>query len=426
MGLLTKLTSLWGPRSRASGPAHAAPSNTTPERAFVELCIAEAHQHPRVERVEAGEGSDLPVSIWLADTSEPTKMFLKNTFLETRDLPPDGKRAALQRLLGIVDAVDEELDWDEARQAVVPLVRTTGFGTLGPQVSRPLVPFLRVFLGIDRDTSISYVTRGQLDEWQQPESAVFAQAFAVLQAHIDDPDPEPPEVEPYDTGVPYGIWQVTRNDSYETSRLALPGFLASFRGKVLGTPIAVVPHRGLMVISGDGEPAAIARLCQMAENEFNAAPRPISPALYTIDGRDEVVPLQLPGEHPQRLAVERGHRLLAATCYADQKAELEQAFETEQRDVFVASVMLFSEKQTGELRSWAAMTEGVDTLLPEVDVVALMRQADEQPLMVPWAKALELAPRCFMREAGCDPPRYRCVAFPNAAELEELGRHRLA
>jgi hypothetical protein len=128
-----------------------------------------------------------------------------------------------------------------------------------------------------------------------------------LQAHVEAATRESPDVESYDASAPYPIWHVVRNDSYESSRLVLPGFLASFRDKVAGNPIAIVPHRSLLVISGDGHSEAVARLAHMTESEFDASPRAISPAVYGLNAAGDVVPLALPNDHPSCNVAERGH-----------------------------------------------------------------------------------------------------------------------
>lgn len=423
MGFWQKLSGLLGGAKVEDLSTEAPP--ISPEQAFAELYLARARAHPLVERVEPVAGEPLAFKLYARGADEPWQVFLGNAFRETRDSTPDEKLAAIERLLSIHDVVDDVLSWDEVRPLLVPLVRMTGFGGAmagaAELLGRPFVPCLRLFVGIDRGDTFSYATKKQVAEWQQSDVSVYACAQAVLQAHVDG---EPSgDVACYDDSASYGIWHVTRDDSYESSRLALPGFLESFRGRVPGNPIAIVPHRSLLVISGDGSDAAIARLAQMAEAEFNASPRSISPALYTVAAGHTVVPLHLPREHPQHLAVERGHRILAASCYGDQKGLLDAQYEESQRDVFVATLGLLADKQTREVRSWASWKQGVESLLPVADLVALGAD-DAKPLFVPWDKLLELLPQGLELEPGHDPPRYLTRTFPSAAQLEALAQHR--
>ncbi|HVY31380.1 MAG TPA: hypothetical protein VHB79_32730 [Polyangiaceae bacterium] len=398
----------------------------SPEAAFVEWCLAEIRKHPDVERAELGEGPSLPVSIWKRGSDGTHTMFLKNTFVETRELPPADKLAALKRLLINVERSGEKRDWHDVIDSFVPLLRAATFaasirGDAPPTVTRPFVPFLSVFLGLDENERIGYTTQKELDEWGQSADTAFAHAFENMQRHVAATSANGTDVALYDEHAPYPIWHVVSNDSYETSRLVLPGYLASFRGKVAGNPIAIAPHRSLLVIAGDAEPHAIARLAHMAEKEFQASPRSVSPAVYTCDEAGHVVPLRLPPEHPQHQLVERGHYLLALDIYGEQKTELEERFQRQSVDVFVASFMLFENDLTKKLTSASTMTQGVPTLLPETDLIVLVSDSME-PLRVPRAVVLELLPECFAPAPEYFPPRLRVVGWPTPARLVELQR----
>lgn len=416
MGFWQKVVGVFGGGSDAS---------STPEEAFAKLYIQRALEHPRIERVEQLEGKPLELRVHSRDNGGSSLAFLANTFNETRDHSPEQKLAAIDRLLSIHDVVDKSLDWPEAQGLLVPQVRMAGFGGAAAAqaglLKWPFAPFLHVLVGVDRGDNFTYVTQEDAERWAQDDLYVVVTSYAVLQSHVEaDPLAESAS---YDDEAGYGIWHVTRDDSYESSRLALPGYLSKFRGKVPGNPIAIVPHRSLMVISGDGDGAAIARLAQMAEAEFNASSRSISPAIYTVAGDEGIKPLHLPTDHPQHIAVERGHQLLAATCYADQKAALDESFEASGRDIFVASLLLLSDKVTERVRSWASWKQGAETLLPEADLVALGADGRE-PFFVAWEKICELAAEWLELEPEHDPPRYRTLGFPTQAALERLAQHR--
>jgi hypothetical protein len=399
----------------------ASAQKVSPEELFAELCLAEARRHPLVVRAERAAGDEHALEIWQEGDSQPSqKIFLHNTFVETRELPPEEKREALRRLLTIFDPTASEQTWDDARSALVPVLRIASFAWFGRGLMwRPFTPYLRTFIGIDDETSISYASPERLEKWQQDELVVLAHAFGNLQAHVDAAPADAPDCEPYDPDAAYPIWHVTRNDSYEASRLALPHYLDGFRGKVNGTPIAIVPHRSLLVIAGDADSHAIARLAQMAESEFAASTRAVSPAVYTVDAQANVVPLRLPSDHPQHFVVERGHYLLAQTCHADQKKWLEERFADEGTDVFVASFGLASKKETGAMRSWGSMTKGVATLLPKTDLVAL-NDLVEKPCFVAWDVLFELAPECFEPAPEFEPFRVRIVGWPQPQALATL------
>ena len=354
-------------------------------------------------------------------------MFLQNTFVETRDSSPEQRSSALRRLISCIDTSEEARDWDSAMPSLVPLLRASTFGGavgMGATMVRlPFVPFLTLFIGLDDAARIVFSNNKELEAWGQTPESALSQAFVNLGKHVASATQECPDSEPYDDDAPYPIWHVTRDDSYESSRITLPGYLESFRGRVLGNPIAIVPHRSMLVISGDGHPEALRRLAEMAEREFSASTRSVSPAIYTTDANARVAPLRLAPEHPQHDLVERGHQLLAHDVYHEQKTLLEKRFEQEGLDVFVATHMLLTDKKTGKLSSSSTMTEGVPSLLPETDKLALVsRSSGRKVLVVARAVVAELAPECFEPAHGFDPPRIRTLSWPSPEKLAELER----
>lgn len=389
----------------------------SPQELFLRDFMAEALEYPGVERVEKSTEHEFTVLVWPIGASDPIRVYLGNVFHETRELSPEERRERIRALLTFMEKHDAEPSWEEARRVLVPLVRMIGLErfTSTKLVSRPFVPFIGLFVGLDQDETVAYVSAEHAARWNVNDATIFAAAQATLTSHMLESD-----VEPYDPDAPYPIWHVTRDDSYESSRLAVPGFLASFRGKVSGNPIAIIPDRSTLIISGDGDARAIERLATHAEREFMGAARPLSPAIYTVGASGEVEPLHLPRDHAHHFLVERGHRLLAATCYAEQKKHLDAKHEQEGIDVFVATLGVFMNKDSGETQSWATMVKGVDTLLPEADLIALMEDEDGWNGMVPWQKVFELAPACFEKEPSLEPSRWRVVGWPDERAMASL------
>jgi len=414
------------PPKVTSSPDKAASSvpskQPTPREAFAELFMALAAKLETVERVEQDVEQPFCIRIWLHEAEEPMVAYLDGIFQETREFAPEQRLAQIVRFLSIFEQTPEELSWDAVSERLLPVVRVVGFANDSPLrlITRPFLPFLRLFVAIDHEDSIAFVSENNLQEWQKNASEVFERAFQTLADHIS-----PADVEPYDSDASSPILHVAANDSYEPSRLAALGFLASFAGKVSGNPIAIIPDRSRMLITGDGDTQALGRLARSAEAEFRAAARSISPAVYTVANDGTVQPLHLASDHPEHFLVERGHRVLAASCYAEQQERLEKQFERDGIDIFVANLGLFADKVTGETRSWAALPEGVDTLLPEADLIAIGGgQGDSKwQAMVPWQLMFELAPEWLKPAPEHDPPRWRSVGWPNAATLAKLRAH---
>ena len=147
-------------------------------------------------------------------------------------------------------------------------------------------------------------TDADLGRWAVPEAAVFAEARQNLQARAWQ------GIEPLARGA-YTLLQIASKDDYESSRAALPGWLASFAPHVQGVPICAFPERSALFVTGDGNPAAIAHLLALAHHGFTTSSRAISPLAYYAIADGRLVPLQLPPGHPVAGALAQAQRLFA-------------------------------------------------------------------------------------------------------------------
>ncbi|MBZ0239058.1 MAG: DUF1444 domain-containing protein, partial [Deltaproteobacteria bacterium] len=314
--------------------------------------------------------------------------------------------------------------WAAARARVLPVLRPQGFFRLEAVVasqktpavaSQPFLPYVDLALVLDEPDRMSYVTVDDLAGWGvDPE-------HALVQAVENAGRLPPPELD-----VETDLYTVDAGDTYESSRLAIPGLLASFADRVEGRPIAIIPTRSRCVIGGDADPTALQALAEMAQEEYEESNRSLSPAVYTIDGAGEVVPLELPADHPACHAVRLGHVKLALTEYASQKDTLDIVHEREGTDIFVASL-------TGVIRgdglplTWTMWGEDIDSLLPAADLVRFMFQDEEaedgEPapgFMVPFARVCAVLGAGFAPADGHRPLRYRVTSHPPPALLERL------
>lgn len=376
--------------------------------AEVEACL---RQLPQVSTVKARDDFALDVTITGGGVHT---VFMENTFHETRDMSPDERMVRISRLVSGIGQ-EEELDWESAKERLVPLVRAcTVFAGVVPDadkqpLSRVVLPFLVETVVIDSEANMRYVTPSTVEEWGVDPETVFRHAQENAERFFDVDDAEIYEQKDDST-----IWHVTRDDSYESSRLLLPGWLASFRGKVNGNPVAIVPERAKLFVAGDGDVLCLERLLDMAEREYAASRRSISPAMYTVDDTGAVIPLALPDKHPLRNPVALGHARLALAEYDIQQKVLQKDRE---EDVFVASYVAV-QREDGTITSYSTWTDGVPTWLPKTDDVALVGGNPEDPtvLRVPW-EAME----GMLRELpDVYPPRFETGDWPDAADLEKL------
>jgi hypothetical protein len=200
----------------------------------------------------------------------------------------------------------------------------------------------------------------------------------------------------------------------------VPGWLASFAGKVTGRPVAIVPSRSRLIVGGDGDERCLARLVESARSEYMASPRNISPALYTVDDGGRVIPLVLPAGHPIARDVALGHLSLAVNEYTAQHDHLQPGLEDE---LFVSNLMVI-ETPDGALSSVTTWTREVPSLLPRADEVCLVAMiagaVAEAGFVVRWQALLDLAGECLRLEPGHDPPRWRTERWPDPVTFEKL------
>jgi hypothetical protein len=347
-------------------------------------------------------------------------IFLENTFHETREMSPEARAQRIRRVLSALGSDASEAGWAEVKSRIVPVLRasTLFLGAIEAEekmpLTRPFLPFVVETLAIDSPDSLQFVVPSSLEDWGVDAEALFAVARENAVGYFGRND----GVDIYDASAPYPLWHVSADDDYEPSRLLVPGWLASFRGKVSGRPVAILPERATLLIGGDGDERCLKRLIEMAERECAASRRSISPALYTVDDAGSVVPLVLAEGHPLAKDVALGHVKLAVGEYQTQKEILQARLGD---DVFVASYTGV-QAPDGSVFSYATWTEGVHTLLPETDEVALISGNMDDPTVrrVAWGRLVEIAGRYLTRVPNLEPPRWRVTEWPDAATLERL------
>jgi hypothetical protein len=409
MSFLGRLKRLWDGGRRVGTDEPNLPSSEELFTAEVETALRE---NPIVGSVTRGGDFSLLVG---RDQGTHT-LFLRNVFAETRDMAPAERAARVQRFISVVRSPPEdELSFEAARGRLVPLLRhATVFhridgGKLRVAIQRPFAPFLIECVGVDAEDSIGYLTESQLENWNVSAEAAFRAARETAAAAF-----APGDIRPYGSERGFALWHVAKDDSYESSRLLVPGWLAGFASRVSGRPVAIVPARSRVIVGGDGNEACLRFLIEAANREYLASPRSITPALYTIGEGGAVVPLLLPPGHPLAGEVALGHVSLAATEYKTQQDVLQAKLGEE---TFVATYRGF---RKGELvSSFTTWSEDVPSLLPEAAEIAIVPSGGDH-FRVPWTTALTVVGDGLRREPGLDPPRWRTGRWPDAAAFAKL------
>jgi hypothetical protein len=358
------------------------------------------------------------------DDEDVHRIYLGNTWQEMREAPYEQRVAHVERFLLDLFAARaaEPLSWEAVRERLLPVVRTGAAALLGdrrlPVVRRPFLPCLFESVVIDHDTNMQYVVDTDATAWGVAPAEIFEQARRNLESleHA---------IAPFEDTPPGNVWRLASEDGYESSRLLLAGWLSSFRGRVEGTPVAFIPDRQTLLVCGSDNPGLLELLLRYVEDRVDESPRALSPVPYTLDDEDNVVPLDAGDDHPLGGAVRHAHLRLMGTQYAAQARHLEAIHDREGIDLFVAPCDSLMGKDGIEY-TWSTWGRGIDTLLPQTDLVAIGvpdgAPSERWMTLVPWVDVSAIAAGWLERDPICDPPRYRAKAWPPEEIIAELRR----
>ncbi len=344
---------------------------------------------------------------------------LAPTYQEFRGGDAAERETILNRLIGAAtDLGGVPESWEEAAPLLLPVIRPASYSLEMEPLSRPALPYLREFVVVDRPTTMAYVGPRQVDRWGVDPDIIFATARANL---AQTPGAERTH------GLEDRQFSVVKapGDDYLSSYPLLDRWLAGFTANPDGLhPVIAIPDPATLFVAPD-VPELIPDLLERVEAAFNDAARSISPQVYTIDDTGAVVPYPVHDGHPAAEAVRRADSILAFHTYHGQKEWLEERYQNEGEDIFVAS-LLGMDTDDGSFGTVATWTDGIRTLLPRADLVAFQPQdPDAKPFMVTWGDATELVH--LTPAPDLDPPRYEVSDWPDrttVARLRIRAKHR--
>lgn len=372
--------------------------------------VAEAVYVPEDFRIDCREAG-------AASGAGPTRVYLSNAFAECEGVSARERSERSAKLASIAALPEVPDTWDGIRPLLRPVLRQAMFGQNvdGPQVplSRAALPYLAELVVIDLPTAIRYVPANAPDKWGLTAEEVFAAARENLAARAfrgaasDQLPKQPVAIRLADTD----------GDAYFASLPLLPGWLADMRATSGGQPVAVVSEQnGLLLLGVPVEPKSIAGLAKLALEEYRNAVRPVSPVPYTTGADGAVVPYTVPREDPAWPALREAETALAFDVYGQQTLYLRAKYESEAIETYVGSLIRAESNKDATFFTVAAWTDGIESLLPRADYVAL-GEDDEMFLLLfdDAIEELELTP-----EPGLYPARYRVGSWPDTRVMQRL------
>jgi hypothetical protein len=367
---------------------------------------------------DAGEGA-------LVYAPDNRRFFLHNAWLEYSSAPGASRAALLEKYVSVLVVSGHEIQklWEVAATRLCACVRSRyhlvslDINSRGSSTSvpRPLSKHwhrdLDIVLMYDFGPSLSGVTADAAEPWGQTLDAIFERAQANMAA-LERPSWKP---------LGNGVFQLLSDVSFEESFVLVADIWTSL--DVQGAPVVALPNRGVLLATGTDNPAGLSRLLAEARRSMQERPWPLSATLLQRAGGGWHV-----FQPPEQVAsAARTFDLISRSItYAEQKEALEKYLERENLDIYVGKFDLMrSTSDPQRIESWCTWAEGIESLLPETDVVILGRgeESNLRGLIVRWPDVVRICGG-YMQPTEDDPPRFRVNVFPikEWPQLEATGQ----
>jgi hypothetical protein len=314
-------------------------------------------------------------------------------------------------------------DYEDVHPDLLPAVRARGYFEVtllqmkaqghdtDDRPYRTLGEHLAVGLAYDLPGAIVQIGRHNLDQWKVSLDDALTAARANLRGMSK---------EPFKQAAP-GVWVSPYCDNHDASRLVLTDLVRDC--EVRGDPVALVPNRDKLLITGSDDPRGLLTIATLG-GEALKQPRFLSGIPLRLTGDDwvqYVPPAGHPAAAPFRLL--RAHSL--GRDYASQGEAFKALHQKTGEDVFISNFSIVQKKDTDEVNSYCVWSGDIESLLPEADLVYFVRMKGEKDAEIvagaTWERVRQVVGD-LMTPQGLYPERYRVRAFPSADQLAALGR----
>lgn len=346
---------------------------------------------------------------------------LHNFYHDYCQAPRAGRRAVVEKYSNLFVQAEIPESFEQARRNLLPVLRTGAFlqaAQLGPQAAgtAPGTRFAVADFSLDTVLLLAWDTEhltrildtSQLDKWGVTQEAAHAIALDNLRDLAAERFVQ----------LGANLFASDWNDAYDSSRILLPDLVHRVAGQ---HPVVMIPTRGRMLLSASHDREDLLTLLAYAQSAISTEGRRVSTLMYEyVDGK--AVPYVPADEAVARNQADL-RRMALQEDYAEQKGLLDQLYEKQGTDIFVATYMLVKGEDE-RIFSVSTWTAGVDALLPETDRIVL-GYLDEsgqggRRWNLAWADLVEAAGHLMVREEGFQLPRWRVRAFPDEALLTAL------
>jgi hypothetical protein len=189
---------------------------------------------------------------------------------------------------------------------------------------QPIGEHLIALVVYDLPEATAVVNQNTLDQWD----VSFYEALEVARENLEQTPCSFAKVGDFMYGSATG-------DSYDASRLLMLDLIR--RMEVKGCPIALVPNRETLLVTGSDDVEGLEAVAKIAEKALDD-PRPINAIPLRLDGT-EWVEWMPPADHPLYAKFRLLELQSLGREYADQKPALEALYEKQGIDRFVATYL---------------------------------------------------------------------------------------
>jgi len=344
--------------------------------------------------------------------------YLDNVFLDYSKAQGKEREKTIEGFLAGMMAPEIPANFSEAQQGLLPVIRHVSGLEIARlesqgQVSesiysefpmRPLSQELAIAVAFDSEHSVQQIGKNQLAEWGKSIEELVDIAIANLR------DKSAPKFEAFAPG----FYVSQYGDFYDAARLLLPEVARQLPLK--GRPVAMIPNRTALLLTGDRDEYGLAELIALAEKVLLEDSRPLGSEMFVLEDKTWEV-WQPNGANGDRL-----HNLqlqMLASDYSAQKGALEAQMLKSGTDIFVASFKLLQFDGKSRFVSSAVLSKGVDTLLPKSEEITLYLPDSQESFTVPWA-TFEQHAGYLMEQLPLNLVRYRVKDFPSESVLNLL------
>ncbi len=277
---------------------------------------------------------------------------------------------------------------------------------LAEMPSEPIGEHLLACLAYDWPESVQSVASENLADW----GVTVYEAMEVARRNLEEATPTYSRIDEH-------LYCFTSGDSYDASRLTLIDRIQEF--DVAGQPVAMVPTREQLYMTGSEDEQGLKMMAELASQALGG-PYTLSGIALILKDR-EWADWMPPESHPSRREFQKMASGWLGGLYAEQKLLLDELHRKEGLDVFVANFSAV-EKKGGETVSYCVWGEGLDSLLPVTQKVAIMKHGHEGPVALgDWSRVMEVAGD-LMEPTDHYPARYRVRQLPDDAALHAIGK----